>query len=179
MLGEPLKSLRITNERLEWIIQALKESHQDEKRFRAEEIRKLQTEHENLNRKISLLYEDKLDGTVPLNFWKSKSREYQSRQNMITEKIERYNRAGMEYLEDGVRILELAQKAYSLYVTQDSWEQRKLLDLIVSNSVLRDGKVYTELKKPFDMLADGVAEEKRLIKQKAPEKALNENWLLR
>jgi len=179
MLGEPLKKLRITEERLEWIIGALKESHKDEKRFRTEEINKLRKEYEGLERRTSQLYEDKLDGTISLNFWKSKSKEYQSRQNKITEKIERYNTAGRKYLEDGVRILELSQKAYSLYVTQDYWEQRKLLDLIVSNSVLKDGKLHTELRKPFDMLADGVAEESLLISKKAPKEALNEIWLLR
>ena len=177
MLGEPLKRLRIGNERLEWILQALRESHEEEKRFKAEEVGKLEREYQELGRKIDQLYEDKLSGLVPVNFWKSKYQEYISRQNRIQERIEEHTKAEGDYLENGARILELAQKAYSLYVTQDSWEQRKLLDLVHSNSVLKGGKVYMELRKPFDMLADGIVQEEKLRKEKAPEEAINKNWL--
>lgn len=179
MLGEPLKRLRMTDERLEWIIEALKESHQEEKKYKAEEIRKLESEYEGLSWKIDKLYEDKLEDVIPPNFWKSKFKEYQSRQDKITELIEEHRTAGKDYLENGVRILELAQKAYSLYVMQDSFEKRKLLDLLYWNCTLEGGIAKGELRKPFDLIADGVAEEERLIKEKAPEKALNENWLLR
>ncbi len=179
MLGEPLKRLRISEERLEWIIQALKESHEDKKRFKAEEVGKLEKEYQGLGRKIDQLYEDKLSGLIPVNFWKSKYQEYVSRQERINERIEEHRNAGEDYLENGVRILELAQKAYSIYVTQDSWEKRKILDLIHSNSVLKGGKVYMELRKAFDMIADGVVQEEKLRREKAPEEAINNNWLLR
>ena len=47
---------------------------------------------------------------------------------------------------------------YSLYVTKNSFEQRKLLNILLQNSVLEGGKVHSELKKPFDILADGIEE---------------------
>lgn len=34
-----------------------------------------------------------------------------------------------------------------------------------------------EMKKPFEMIADGVAQEKKLIREKAPKEAINKNWL--
>ena len=177
MLGEPLKRLRISEERLEWIIQALRESHEEAKRFKAEEVYKLEKEAQELGRKIDQLYEDKLSGLIPVNFWKSKYQEYISRQERINERIEEHRNAGKDYLENGVRILELAQNAYSIYVTQDSWEKRKFLDLVHSNSILKGGKVNMEMKKAFEMIADGVAQEKKLIREKAPIEAINKNWL--
>jgi site-specific DNA recombinase len=177
LLGEPLKRLRITEERLAWIKQALKESFQDEKKYKAQEIARLQAEYEDLERRINKLYEDKQDGVVPEKFWKSKYQEYLSRQNRVEERITEHKKASVNYLEDGNRILELAQKAYSLYVNQNSFEQRKLLDLLLSNSILKDGTVISELRKPFDTLADGAIEEERLAAQKVPFSERNEIWL--
>ncbi len=179
MLGEPLKLIRIDEERVEWIVQALRESHEEEKRFKAEELTGLKDEYQELTKRIDKLYEDKLSGLVPINFWKSKYQEYSSRQERIQERIEEHRQAGNDYLENSVRILELAQQAYSLYVKQDSEEQRKLLDLVLSNSILTDGKVHSELRKPFDMLADGIVQEEKLRREKAPEEAINNNWLPR
>jgi site-specific DNA recombinase len=177
MVGEPLKRLRITNERLEWIKRALAESFRDQKDYKAKEIEKLQIEYKEIEDKISKMYEDKLAGVIPERFWKSKYREYQSRQSKILQCVEEHQKAGGNYLEDSSRILELAQKAYSLYVAQDSFEKRKLLDLLLWNSVLKDGKVISELRKPFDILADGAEEEEKQAAQNVPFEARSEIWL--
>ena len=99
MLGEPLKRLRISDERLEWIIQALRESHEEAKRFKAEEVGKLERESQELGRKIDQLYEDKLSGLIPANFWKSKYQEFVSRQERIQERIEEHRKAEGDYRE--------------------------------------------------------------------------------
>jgi len=179
ILGEPLKRLRVTEERLEWIKKALAESFQDEKRYKAQEISRLQAEYDELEGRIGKLYEDKQDGVIPERFWKSKYKEYLSKQNRIEEQIAEHKKASVNYLENGNRILELAQKAYSLYISQDPWEQRRLLDLLLSNSVLKDGRVLSELNKPFDTLADGAEEEEKLASQNVPFEARNRFWLPR
>ena len=179
LLGEPLKRLRITEERLQWIKQALGESFEDESRYKAQEVSKLQFEYDELERKVDRLYEDKQNGIVSEDFWKRKYQEYLSRQNKIQEQIQEHRKASVNYLENGNRIVELAQRAYSLYVEQDPFEQRKLLDLLLSNSVLIDGKVISELRKPFDTLADGAEEEEKLAAQNIPFEARNKIWLPR
>jgi len=77
----------------------------------------------------------------------------------------------------GLRILELAQESYSLYVRQNSFEQRKLLDMILSNCELRDGKIVAEFGNFFQILADGVAEEEQMAAENIPFDARNKNWL--
>ena len=110
------------------------------------------------------------------NIFRRDNREYRSKQGKIEERLMEHKRAGVNYLEDSNRILELAQNAYSLYLRQDSFEQRKMLNLLSSNSILKDGKVEIELRKPFDTIADGVAEEAKLKAQKVPFEARNKNW---
>ena len=55
------------------------------------------------------------------------------------------------------QLLKLAQRADELYVSQSPHEQRRLLNVVVSNCTLKDGTVEYSLRKPFDLLA-GISE---------------------
>ena len=53
---------------------------------------------------------------------------------------------------DAQRILELANRAYSLYVSQDSTEKAKLLRMLFSNRSVDAVSVTPTYRKPFDMI---------------------------
>jgi hypothetical protein len=53
---------------------------------------------------------------------------------------------------DAVKILELANKAYFLYVKQSPSEKAKLLNLALSNCAIDVASVYPTYKKPFDVI---------------------------
>jgi hypothetical protein len=53
---------------------------------------------------------------------------------------------------DRVRILELANKAHSLYVTQTPQEKAKMLRMVLSNCAVDAVSVYPTYRKPFDMI---------------------------
>src|SRR5207245_4679841 len=50
------------------------------------------------------------------------------------------------------RILELANKAYSLYVRQNASEQGKLLRMVLSNCATNGVTLYPDYRKPFDFI---------------------------
>ena len=84
MLGDrfadALRRLRFDDEILEWVCDALRESHADEKRFREEAVGRLQVEYDKLAKRIDAMYEDKLDGRVDAAFFDRKSAEWRSEQ---------------------------------------------------------------------------------------------------
>ncbi|MBS0290284.1 MAG: hypothetical protein JSS07_09665 [Proteobacteria bacterium] len=53
---------------------------------------------------------------------------------------------------EGVKLLELAQNAYKLFIQQDPTQKRRLLNFLVSNSYWAGKALRVELKKPFDLL---------------------------
>ena len=61
--------------------------------------------------------------------------------------------ANQTYLDEGVRLLELAQNVVSLYEKQNMREKRRLLDFVCSNSQWKDGRLIPNYRKPFDLLA--------------------------
>src|SRR5258707_15070237 len=54
---------------------------------------------------------------------------------------------------DAQRIFELANKAYSLYVSQNSTEKAKLLKMLFSNCSVDAVSVSPTYRKPFDIIA--------------------------
>ena len=89
---------------LEWVASALRQSHPDEKRFRDEDVAKLNSEHARLQK-----YEARLDGRVDLAFFDRKSREWRDEQSRILREIEGHQAANESYMEAGIRILELSE----------------------------------------------------------------------
>ena len=62
---------------------------------------------------------DRLDGKITEEFWEAKSAEWQQEEQTLLASLRELEQAGNpERVLDRVRILELANKAHSLYVTQ-------------------------------------------------------------
>ena len=91
--------------------------------------------------------------------------------------MEEHETADQLYLHEGIRILELARKAVSLYERQPFEEKRRLLRFVFSNSTWKDGQLHAEYRKPFDMLAVTNAEQREAVGAGTPKSAVSDNWL--
>lgn len=151
--GGALKTIQMDEDVLQWVVRALKESHTDEKRYHNEVISKLQGKYKKLQERIDAMYVDKLDGKISQDFYDTKSDEWRQEQEEIRSKIEKHESANISYMEEGIKILELAQKAAVLYDAQEMTEKRRLLKFVFSNSVWKDGRLVPNYRKPFDSLA--------------------------
>ncbi|MCE5239800.1 recombinase family protein [bacterium] len=155
LLGDIVKRVQISGEDIEWIVSALKASHQDETAYHEEQVSKLQAEVKRLQDRLDAAYEDKLDGTIGEDTWRRKSTEWRSRQLEMQAAIERHLTASQVYYEAGIRVLKLAQNAYTLWLTQPQTEKRKLLNLLQSNLTFDGTNLTATYRKPFCWLAEG------------------------
>jgi len=131
---------------------ALKESHDDETRYHREVVDKLQKEYKRLEQRIEAMYVDKLDGKVGESFYEQKSAEWREEQKDILRRLEEHQDASQSYM-DGIALLELANRAADLFAEQPASEKRRLLEFVLSNSLLANGELTPEFRQPFDMLA--------------------------
>lgn len=122
MLGEPLKGLSLSQER-----------------------KRLERNRRDLEAKLDLIYEDKLASTITPDFWKRKQEEFTAQLRWIGVELERLNQENGSDLATVNRIIELSQKAYSLYLSRNPFEQRELLDNLLSNSTLKDKTAKAKL----------------------------------
>ena len=174
-----LGRLVFDDEVLDWVRDALHDSHAEERREHEEAIKRLRARYDRLQNRIHAAYVDKLDGAIEPAFFEKISMEWRGEQDRCLRDIERHQGADRSYLEDGVRLIELAQNAQRLFEKQDSREKRRLLNFLVSNSSWQDGELTATLRQPFDLIAETTAIE---AKRKAAEDISNDlsvNWLRR
>jgi site-specific DNA recombinase len=152
--SEVLSRLSFDEEVLAWVCDALLASHADEKREHEAAIGRLRAEYDRLHARVHAMYVDKLDGKVDGAFFERTSAEWQAQQNYCQREIERHQTADRSYLEEGVRLLELARNAQRLFERQESREKRRLLNFVVSNSTWKGKKLEVTLRQPFDVLAE-------------------------
>ena len=151
---EILRSLRFDDEILAWVRDALLDSHVEEEKFHREAVTRLQEEYNRLQRRIDAMYVDKLDGKVGERFYDQKSAEWREEQRAIELSMVQHRTANESYMEEGVALLELANRAADLFEKQPASEKRRLLDFVLSNSTWADGELTPEFRQPFDMIAD-------------------------
>jgi hypothetical protein len=105
-----------------------------------------------VRQRLDAAHADKLDGKISEEFWTRKSAEWQADEQQIQLAIQALEHVRPERLVDAVRILELANKAHSLYVRQFPFERAKLLKRVLSNCAIDAISLYPTYRKPFDMI---------------------------
>lgn len=120
---------------------------------------------------------DKLDGRITSDFFDSKSGEWRNEQDKILRQIEAHKKADQSYMENGIQLLELAQRSVILYEKQEMREKRKILNFVVSNSIWKDGKLSVNFRKPFDLLAVTKQQSQDINPGSASENSNFEKWM--
>ncbi len=70
------------------------------------------------------------------------------------QEIIQHQVADRSYINEGVRLIELAHDAERLFVKEEPAEQRRLLDFVLSNSTWKDGVLTPTFRQPFDIIAE-------------------------
>ena len=119
----------------------------------------LREQRQRLNQRLSMIrqrldqaYLDKLDSKIDAGFWERKSAEWRSEEQQVTMALAGLDQASPDRLLDAARILELANKAHFLYVSQNPAEKAKLLKMVLSNCAIDGATLYPTNRKPFDLI---------------------------
>lgn len=176
--GFVVDAIKMDREVADWVITALRESHQDERAYQDAQIAGLQVQYRRLQDRLHQMYLDKLDGRLPdPEFYDKQSAIWRQEQAAIQEKLDALRSADQTYLDECVQLLELVQRAVSLYEKQTAKEKRELLNFVLSNSTWKDGQLTPEYRLPFNFLAVTNAETKKAQHQIGAEPSKNQKWL--
>jgi len=148
-----LERLHFDEDVLHWVTEALRQSHDDEKRFHDEALARLQAEYGKLQSRLDAMYVDKLDGRIDAPFYDRKAAEWQAEQTRLLRSIEEHQTANHSYFTDGVGLLDLARRAGELFRAQPASSKRRLLDFLLSNSVWMGSELRATFRQPFDLIA--------------------------
>ncbi|MGB8479616.1 MAG: zinc ribbon domain-containing protein [Acidobacteriaceae bacterium] len=152
-LGEPLKGLQVPPEIVSQIVTSLREDQNKADGRLATERARLGSRLTAIRHRMDAAYLDKLDGKIPEDFWQRKTSEWQIEEHQVRIAIDGLAEAETgDRALDAQRVLELANKAYLLYLTQDPVEKAKLLRMLCWNFSVDDTSITPTYRYPFDVL---------------------------
>ena len=152
-LGHVLQDVYIPEEVAQSIEASLQRVHVQMRSQGAQERARLDRDLAALHSRMDAAYTDKLDGRISGEFWKRKQADWENEELRIKSLISGLDEDnGGEKLLTVQRILELAQKAYFLYLTRKPTEQAELLRKVLLNCSIDAVSLYPTYRKPFDLI---------------------------
>ena len=154
-ISQYFERLQIRNEHLlDWIRRALKESHNQEIEHHERALQDMDRKFDLLQKRIDALYDDKVDGKIEQAFFERKFQQYKGEQTAIINRKKWLMESNTNYVNLGLNILELSQKAGQIYSSRSIEEKRKLLKLVFLNLPLKDGKLSPVYTSAFNIIAE-------------------------
>jgi hypothetical protein len=106
-----------------------------------------------IRNRMEAAYIDKLDGKIDEEFWERKTGEWRLEEQQVRFALDGLAAADLgDRAVDAQRVLELAKKAYLLYVSRDSTEKANLLRMLCSNFSLDAVSVTPAYRYSFDLI---------------------------
>ncbi len=151
-LGSVLRDIHIPSDVLTQLEKSLLCDKGRDEAIRTQQAERLKQRLSAVRKRLDQVYLDKLDGKISEEFWTRKSAEWMAEEQQILLAMRGLAQAKPERMLDAVRTLELANKAYFLYVKQPPTEKAKILKMVLSNCALDAASVYPTYRKPFDLI---------------------------
>ncbi len=151
-LGEVLKNIHIPDDVLAQIEKKLTEDHSSGENSKKEQRQKLEQRLAGIRKRMDQAYIDKLDGKISEDFWQRKTAEWELEEQQVMMAMQGLEHASPDVILNAKKILELANKAYFLYVTQNPSEQGRLLKKVLLNCRVDGVSLYPTYRKPFDVI---------------------------
>ncbi len=151
-MGDLLRDIHVPLEVVREVSAKLEARQAEMRRASTAQRERLETRLAEVQRKMDKAFEAKLDGTVSDDVYQRSTAHWQNDADQLKLSIASFQGFNGDRLLDAKRILELANKAYSLYISQNSTEQAKLLKTVLLNCGVDEVSLYPSYRKPFDMI---------------------------
>jgi site-specific DNA recombinase len=130
-LGQVVANIHIPDDVLASIQHSLATDQQRNQQAVREHRQRANQRLSMIRQRLDQAYLDKLDGKIDAAFWERKSAEWRVEEQQVAMALAGLDQASPDRLLDASRILELANKAHFLYVSQNPAEKAKLLRMVL------------------------------------------------
>ena len=147
-----LDSIHVPADVQQMIMKGLRETFEESIKTYNDCVNRIEQRQKQLQSWIHQSYLDKLNGKITEAEWKSHNELWNAEKIELSMKLANLHKEDASFLEKADLILELAKSASSLFKNADVSKKHKILNLLVSNCICKDGKVDVELRSPFKVI---------------------------
>lgn len=155
-----LQKIKLPSDVIEWSRAALLDASKTEQIERETQNSILNQRSQDLDRKISKAFDHLIEGVVDQEIWKLKTEGWKQEKIEIQQQLDTLELDNEAFMEKGIRMMELASKASTLFESANPDEKRELVNLVLSNSQIENGSLRYDYQKPFSMFVNVVDLEK-------------------
>ena len=140
---------------------ALREELEQERTRHREFVEELEQERErrlSLSDKLEVMeyrwqtLREWVDGEIEEAFYRRCIKKWAEEQAQIRDKVERHEKANLNYIEQGIKLLELAENSADIYRTKGQEARAELIRFVMPDSLLARDIVRPVFKPPFDII---------------------------
>lgn len=150
-----LNRIKLPNNVLNELQKELKSSKGAERKFYAQEIKKLREEQDKLKEKLNTLFDLRLDGELDRETFDLKRNEIQVKINRLKNKVTAHEKADNSFDETLLGLLDIATQAGNIFERSQNLDlKRLLLKFVFESLTLTEGILSYKLKFPFNEFAN-------------------------
>lgn len=116
---------------------------------------RLQARYQTLQNAVDSAYEDQIRGVISEDLFMRKRRLWESEMADVQNQLNGLKSATHSYQDEALKLLELAQVAYTQYLAAPMTKKADILRCTVSNFSFDGVSATPTHRKPFDILAEG------------------------
>lgn len=151
-IEDVFKSIQLPEHVLIDLKDKVAKSSEAEKEMHKLAIQSLRNEYDQVLKKLHNLLDLRINESITTTEYDEKARELKERQTEINIMLEQRTSADQNFGLTLITMLDLAQKAHELFKSSKEDQKRKLINLLLSNLVLKGDKLQYTIARPFDVI---------------------------
>jgi DNA invertase Pin-like site-specific DNA recombinase len=153
-----LEHLHLPGPVADWLTEELTNGYDETSTETQEERSRVQKRVTEVTGLQARAYEDKLTGTIPIDFWMARNKAMTEELDTLRSRLRALDDPPSrdEFLRAALDPIELLQTAREAWVMHNDEEKALLVKTLVSNYTVTDGTISVSMRSPFDLLARGL-----------------------
>jgi hypothetical protein len=151
---ELLEKLNISEGIVNQVLELMKNEHDNIQLFYKNAITQTRAEYLRLEKKLGILYDDRLDGRITVDEYDKYVMKYKTEMEDLDRKLVEYTNNDTSFQLTSAYLLELASKAKNIFECSQPEQKNKILRMLLANPTLKAKRLQLPLLKPFASILD-------------------------
>ncbi len=144
-----LGAIPFPSDAIPFIIHELKRRHDHQQDYYTKNIDETRVEYDKIKERMKKLTYERLDGRITPDLYDEIVTELTEKQNELNDRLISLTNSNKSFLVTASYLLDLAQRAATLFENASERLQQKLLNFVLSNIQMGDKKLYFEVNDPY------------------------------
>lgn len=148
-VSDLLEKLAMSEQVVAQVLDVLKKGHDDIQLYYRTAIGETRSKIENLNKKMNILYDDRLEGRITSDDYDKYVKKYKADKEELEQKLVEYTNNDKSFVLTAEYLLKLAQNAKQIFESSQPAQKNRILRTLLANCQINQKRLQLNLLQPF------------------------------